>query len=110
MAVDGVNNCSWSKCNKIRSKCLIFKDSLLTKNVPADWQKASLVPEFQKGLRYIPENYIPVSLTPILCKLLEGMIGDHIQEFADENSTIGSLDKTQIYESLFFPYQPFDIL
>ena len=52
---------------------LIFTDSLLTGMVPADWRKANVGPIFKKGPKYIPGNYRPVSLTSIVCKLLEGL-------------------------------------
>lgn len=57
---------------------LIFMDSLLTGMVPADWRKANVVLIFKKGSRYISGNYRPVSLTSIVCKLLEGTIRDFI--------------------------------
>ena len=34
------------------------------------------------------ENYRPVSLTSLVCKILESIIKDHIVEFLDENSVI----------------------
>ena len=58
--------------------------------VPADWRKANVAPIFKKCPKYIPGNYRPVSLTSIVCKLLEGMIRDYIQYFSNENSIISS--------------------
>ena len=69
---------------------LIFTDSLLTGMVPADWRKANVAPIFKTGPKYIPGNYRPVSLTSIVCKLLEGMIRDYIQDFSNKNDIISS--------------------
>lgn len=49
-----------------------------------------MVPIFKKVPRYTQGNYRPVSHTSIVCKLLEGMIREHIQEFVDENSIIST--------------------
>ena len=38
-------------------------------------------PLFKKGSRKKPENYRPVSLTSVVCKLLETLIRDHMVEF-----------------------------
>ena len=39
------------------------------------------MPLFKKGSRNKPENYRPVSLTPVVCKLLETLIRDHMVKF-----------------------------
>ena len=52
----------------------VFKSSLGQSNSPPDWLH-SLVPLiFKKGECYLPKNYRPVSLTCILCNLLEHII------------------------------------
>ena len=44
--------------------------------VPFEWKEAN-IPLFKKGSRNKSENYRPVSLTSVFCKLLEGLIKDH---------------------------------
>ena len=39
--------------------------------VPFEWKEANIVPLFKKGPRNKSENDRPVSLTPVICKLLE---------------------------------------
>jgi hypothetical protein len=56
----------------------IFNKSLTTGEVPADWKVANVTPIFKKGKRTAPENYRPVSLTSVCCKLLESVIKDKI--------------------------------
>ena len=41
---------------------------------PIDWKHAYVFPIFKKGARHEPANYKPVSLTCILCKLMEHII------------------------------------
>ena len=52
----------------------IIQQSLDTKTVPEDWRKAQVTPVFKKGPRSNPENYRPVSLTSICCKINEHII------------------------------------
>ena len=50
---------------------IIFQLSLSTGIVPTDWRDAYVTPIFKKGEQYNPANYRPVSLTCIVCKLME---------------------------------------
>ena len=49
----------------------IMNRSLKTGEIPRDWRDAIIVPLFKKGSRSEPSNYRPVSLTCILCKVME---------------------------------------
>ena len=43
--------------------------SLKERVVPFEWKKANIIQLFKKGLRNKSENYRPVSLTSVICKL-----------------------------------------
>ena len=45
--------------------------------VPLEWKEANIIPLFQKGSRKKSVNYKPVSLTSVICKVLETIIRDH---------------------------------
>ena len=58
---------------------IVFTRSLNEgKRVPDDWRKANVTPIFKKGSKMASGNYIPVSLTCIICKLMESIIRDRI--------------------------------
>ena len=63
----------------------IFKKSLDSSIVPSDWQQANVVPIFNKGEKYKPSNYRPVSLTCICCKLLEHVVVGNIMTHLETN-------------------------
>ena len=44
--------------------------------VPFEWKEANIIPLFKKSSRNKSENYRPVSLTSLICKLLERLIKD----------------------------------
>ena len=52
----------------------IFQQSLDTGEIPQDWKNANTVPIFKKGDRPKPANYRPISLTPIITKMLEHIL------------------------------------
>ena len=52
----------------------IFKASLETGKVPDDWRSANITSLFKKGRRSDSQNYRPISLTSIVCKILESLI------------------------------------
>jgi hypothetical protein len=47
----------------------IYTKSIETGTIPKDWKHANVA--FKKGERYKAENYRPISLTCICCKLME---------------------------------------
>ena len=49
--------------------------------VPLEWKEANIIPLFKKGSRNKSVNYRPVSLTSVICKLLETIIRDHTMDF-----------------------------
>ena len=49
--------------------------------VPSEWKEANITPLFKKESRKKPENYRPVSLISVVCKLLEILIRYHMVEF-----------------------------
>ena len=42
--------------------------------LPLEWKEANIIPLFKKGSRNKSVNYRPVSLTSVICKLLETII------------------------------------
>lgn len=64
---------------------ILFKKSVEEKTVPNDWKTATVIPIFKKGTRTELEKYRPVSLTCILCKVLEALIRETIVKHMKEN-------------------------
>ena len=57
--------------------------------IPSEWEEATITPLFKKGSRTKPpENYRPVSLTSVVCKLLETLIRDHMVAFPVKHKLI----------------------
>ena len=60
----------------------IFNLSLQLSNLPDDWKlRVSVVSRpilHRRGTETIVNNYRPVSLTSILCKILKSIIRDHL--------------------------------
>ena len=52
----------------------IFQKSTDSGELPTDWTNATISPVFKKGDVHLAENYQPVSLTSVSCKLLEHII------------------------------------
>ena len=66
----------------------VFNLSLEEGIVPLEWKEANIIPLFKKGSRNKSENYRPVSLTSVICKLLERLIKDHLVDFLVKNKLI----------------------
>lgn len=66
----------------------LYQYSLDTGQVPQDWRDANVVPIFKKGDRHQPANYRPVSLTSVVCKVLEHIVHSSIMTHFDEFSIL----------------------
>lgn len=52
----------------------LFNLSLSIGSVPDEWRMAFVIPLFKKGDRSLSSNYRPISLTCVICKVLERII------------------------------------
>ena len=50
----------------------------LEEGVPADWRTAVVTPIHKKGRRDVPDNYRPISLTSVVCKVQEFFLREAI--------------------------------
>ncbi len=67
----------------------LFQKSLLEGFLPESWREANITPIYKnKGTRSHPTNYRPVSLTSIICKLLDSLIKDAVLDHLIENNLL----------------------
>ena len=77
---DGICGAILKHCAKVVAmflKC-IFDQSLDTGDIPHDWRQAIVHPVFKGGSAKQPENYRPISLTCICCKMMERILVSYI--------------------------------
>ena len=55
----------------------VFNMSLQEGIVPLEWKEANIIPLFKNGSRNKSVKYRPVSLTSVICKVLESIMRDH---------------------------------
>ena len=53
---------------------ILFNMTIKDGELPTDWKKAYVSPIFKKGVRNLAVNYRPISLTSIICKVMEKII------------------------------------
>jgi len=66
----------------------IFNHSLVSGVIPLDWRFAIISPIFKKGSKKLAENYRPVSLTSVACKILESLVREKLICFLKENKLL----------------------
>ncbi|BHF82266.1 hypothetical protein SprV_0802540300 [Sparganum proliferum] len=64
---------------------VIFQTSFLTGCLPSDWKSATIAPLFKGGSCASANNYRPVSLTSICCKIMEKIIKKALMQFLEQH-------------------------
>ena len=64
---------------------IIFNQLLAFKTVPKEWKNAQISAIFRKGNKSQAKNYRPVSLTSVVCKIMEKLIRMHIIQHMKAN-------------------------
>lgn len=58
--------------------------------LPEEWKHADITPLHKKGSKSLRENYRPISLTSIVCKIGEKIVFDRLFKFWRENNLINN--------------------
>ena len=66
----------------------LFSKSLQSGTLPEEWKLANVTPIYKKGSKSLPSNYRPISLTSVVCKILEALIRDKLVNHLEENKLI----------------------
>ena len=69
---------------------LIFSHSLSHGVISDAWKRAAVIPIYKSGDITVPSNYRPISLTSVICKVLERIIRKQICSFLDQNGCFNS--------------------
>ena len=66
----------------------LFRLTLDTREFPSEWKMAYVSPIFKKGSRMSPNNYRPVSLTCVVCKVMEKLVRKALMDHVEENDIV----------------------
>nr|VZI31523.1 unnamed protein product [Spirometra erinaceieuropaei] len=64
---------------------LIFQTLFVTRCLPSDWKSATITPLFKGGSRASANNYRPISLTSIYCKIMETISKKALMQFLEQH-------------------------
>lgn len=67
---------------------VIFRKSVECGKLPNDWKVANVTCIFKKGDKSSASNYRPVSLTSVVCKLLEKVVKEKILQHMDKHKLL----------------------
>ena len=91
---DGIPNTVLQTCADSIAPALtmIFRRSLDTGRLPKDWLSANISSAYKKDDRHLAENYRPISLTSVSCKILEHIICRHLLNHLEKNNILTKLN------------------
>ena len=67
---------------------IIFKTSYESGRLPSKWKEANISAIYKKGDKHDLENYRPISLTSIVCEIMESLIKENLLEFLQKANVI----------------------
>ena len=73
-----------AKLELVTPLTLLFNESLQFGTMPHEWKLANVTPIFKKGSKSLPCNYRPISLTSVVCKMLETLIRNKLVNHLEE--------------------------
>ena len=87
MGPDGIHPIVLRELVEVLPKPLsvIYQQSWLTGEVPADWRLANVMPIYKKAQKEDPGNYRPVSLTSVPRKIMEQLTLSAIMQHVQDN-------------------------
>ena len=70
------------------SVATLFNTTIKTGHLPKQFKKATIAPVFKSGDKHVAANYRPISLLPILSKVLEKVIASQLKSYLKEHSLL----------------------
>ena len=70
---------------------LVFSKSFSKGELPEDWKDAIFTPIHKKGEKEFASNYTTISLTSIVCKVMESIIKDDVLAYMVSNKLLRNL-------------------
>ena len=69
---------------------IIFRNSMESGTIPSQWKEARVSAIYKKGKK-LASNYRPVSITSVLCRILEKLIRNQIVEYMQSENLLSDL-------------------
>ena len=71
------------RCDKslVKSLIILFQNSVKSPHYPDIWKKSNIIPVHNKNDKQLIQNYQPISLLPIFCKIFEKVAFNRIYNF-----------------------------
>ena len=79
---------------------ILYTESFTQQKLPQDWKDAMIIPLYKKDQKCLTFNYRPISLTSIMCKIMESIIKDDLMSYVCNNNIITSLNMDFYVEDL----------
>ena len=67
---------------------IIYNQSIVSGTLPSQWKTANITAIHKKGSKSLASNYRPISLTCIVCKILESIIRDAVMKHMIKKQSI----------------------
>ena len=77
---------------------LIFNQAITISSFPDEWKTAKVIPVFKNGQRNMPGNYRPISVLPVISKIMERILYDQLYNY---------LTKSKLLSDSQFGFQKF---
>ena len=70
--------------NFVNALCVLYENCIAQQCMPKDWKSAIVIPLHKKGSVHSANNYRPVSLTCIICKMYEKILREPLIDYVSQ--------------------------
>ena len=71
-------------CEIVEPLKKLYNSSLQTGIIPSDWKRSNVTAVYKSGSRDDPSNFRPISVVPIIAKILEKLVASQLNAYFEE--------------------------
>ena len=74
----------------------LYNTSLQSGCIPLEWKQCNITPVHKSGPQHDPSNYCPISVVPVIAKILEKIVANQLNRYFESNKLLSPFQGTYL--------------